>query len=41
VEAKGYAAGEIRLWVGPVQCFVGVVWWEYLAEVVEGDADIR
>ena len=40
VEAQGYAAGEIRVWVGPVQCF-DLIWFEFLIEVVERDADIR
>lgn len=39
VEAQGYEPGEIRVWAGPVQCWAGVVWWEYLAEGVERDTD--
>jgi len=38
VEAQGYTAGEIRAWVGPVQCW-DLIWFEFLVEVVERDAD--
>jgi len=24
---------EIGAWVGPVQCFVGAIWWEWVAEI--------
>jgi hypothetical protein len=38
VEGMGYEAGVVRVWVGPVQCW-DKIWWEFVAEVVERDAD--